>query len=162
MDQIDIVPIDYRNARHAETLVCLMDIYARDPMGGAAPLSDYAKRNLAASLASLSSAFGVVAFCNEQPAGIVNCFEGFSTFACRPLANIHDVVVMPELRGKGIAIRMLELAEKMAREKGCCKLTLEVLEGNYAAQRLYRQFGFDGYALSPEKGNALFWQKILP
>lgn len=162
MNQVDIVPIDYRNARHADALVYLMDIYARDPMGGGVPLSVYARQNLASALAALPTAFGVLAFCGDLPAGIVNCFEGFSTFACRPLANIHDVIVAPEFRGNGIAIRMLEQAERMARERGCCKLTLEVLEGNPAAQRLYRKVGFDGYRLSPEKGDALFWQKILP
>jgi len=162
MNQLDIVPIDYRNSRHADALVYLMDIYARDPMGGASPLNAYAKQNLASALAALPTAFGVLAFCGNQSAGIVNCFEGFSTFACRPLANIHDVVVAPEFRGNGIAIRMLEQAEWMARERGCCKLTLEVLEGNPVAQRLYRKFGFDGYRLSPEKGHALFWQKALP
>ena|SRR6185312_15621812 len=161
MNQVNILPIDYRNARHADALVHLMDIYAKDPMGGANPLNAYARQNLASALAALPTAFGVVAFCGDLPVGIVNCFEGFSTFSCRPLANIHDVVVAPEFRGNGIAIRMLGQVERMARERGCCKLTLEVLEGNRTAQHLYRKFGFDGYRLSPEKGHALFWQKAL-
>jgi ribosomal protein S18 acetylase RimI-like enzyme len=40
-------------------------------------------------------------------------------------------------------------------------LTLEVLQGNQAAQNLYRKFGFADYQLAPENGNALFWQKSL-
>ena len=32
--------------------------------------------------------------------GLVNCIEGFSTFACRPLVNVHDVVVRESHRGR--------------------------------------------------------------
>jgi ribosomal protein S18 acetylase RimI-like enzyme len=161
MNPVDILAIDYRNPRHAEALIELMDAYASDPMGGGCPLNDHARKNLVSALAVRPTAFGVIAFAEGRPAGLVNCFEGFSTFACRPLANVHDLIVMPEFRGRGIAIRMLEEVERIARQRACCKLTLEVLEGNDAAQRLYRKFGFDGYRLSPEKGHALFWQKAL-
>ncbi|MEX5689713.1 GNAT family N-acetyltransferase, partial [Pseudomonas silesiensis] len=51
--------------------------------------------------------------------------------------------------------------EEIARQRGCCKLTLEVLEGNEVAQGAYRKLGFDNYQLSPETGRAMFWQKAL-
>ena len=35
---------------------------------------------------------------------------------------------------------------------GCCKLTLEVLEGNKLAQAAYIANGFAGYQLDPEMG----------
>ncbi|PWQ99633.1 GNAT family N-acetyltransferase [Leucothrix arctica] len=41
--------------------------------------------------------------------------------------------------------------EEQARAKGCDKVTLEVLEGNKAAQGSYRKFGFEGYELDPVK-----------
>ena len=56
---------------------------------------------------------------------------------------------------------MLEKVEEIAVDKGCCKLTLEVLSKNIAAQSSYHKFGFDSYELDPETGKALFWQKIL-
>ena len=56
---------------------------------------------------------------------------------------------------------MLTQVEDIARQRGCCKLTLEVLEGNKAAQRSYRGFGFEGYQLVPEMGRAMFWEKPL-
>lgn len=159
--KIDIVKIDYHNSRHATALIELLEAYARDPMGGADGLSDHVRQNLVPALAQHSTAFGVLAFVNDQAAGLVNCFEGFSTFACQPLVNVHDLVVLPAYRGQRIGYLMLQLVERLAIEKGCCKLTLEVLEGNLAAQKLYREFGFSDYQLVPENGNALFWQKKL-
>ena len=91
----------------------------------------------------------------------MNCFEAFSTFACKPLVNIHDIAVSSEFRGKGISQKMLAVVEEIARKKGCCKITLEVLQGNRVAQNAYRKFGFDNYALDPEAGHAEFWQKSL-
>ena len=54
-----------------------------------------------------------------------------------------------------------ELVERLARERGCCKVTLEVLEGNTSAQAAYRRAGFEGYQLDPLMGRAMFWQKWL-
>ncbi len=56
---------------------------------------------------------------------------------------------------------MLEKVEKIALDKDCCKLTLEVFEGNLVAQKSYRKFGFSAYELAPEMGQALFWEKAL-
>jgi len=155
---------DYANPRHAQALVELLDAYARDPMGGAESLSDYAKANLVPSLAACPQAFSVLAFAGDDettPVGLVNCFEGFSTFACRPLVNVHDVAVLGSYRGQGIAERMLALVEEMARERGACKLTLEVLQGNAGAIRLYERVGFANYQLDPAMGHAQFLQKKL-
>ena len=46
--------------------------------------------------------------------------------------------------------------------RGCCKLTLEVLQGNAAARRLYARYGFDGYAFDPAFGHAVFLQNHEP
>ncbi|MDP3835912.1 MAG: GNAT family N-acetyltransferase, partial [Hydrogenophaga sp.] len=92
---------------------------------------------------------------------LVNCIEGFSTFACRPLVNVHDVAVLASHRGRGIAEQMLAEAEAVARERGAVKLTLEVLSGNHSAMRLYERIGFAGYQLDPAMGSARFLQKWL-
>jgi ribosomal protein S18 acetylase RimI-like enzyme len=139
----------------------LLDRYASDPMGGGKSLDDGVKNNLVRELSKLPHAFSVVAYVDEQPAGLINCFEGFSTFLCKPLINIHDIVVLEEYRGNGIAGKMLEKVELIARLKGCCKLTLEVLSNNEAAKSAYHKFGFSDYQLDPQAGTALFWQKLL-
>lgn len=158
---IQVLRADYANPVHAEALVHLLDAYARDPMGGAHPLSDFAKTNLVQALAARPQAYSVLAFNGEEPIGLVNCMEGFSTFACRPLVNVHDVAVLSSHRGHKVAEKMLALAESIAVQRGACKLTLEVLSGNTGAYRLYQRLGFANYQLDPATGHAQFMQKWL-
>lgn len=157
----DIVKADLSLPHHAAALLQLMDAYAHDPMGGSKGLSDFVKANLPAELAKRESAHVILAFVDAQPAGLLICFEGFSTFACKPLLNIHDVMVALPYRGRGLSKLLLQKAEEIALGLGCCKLTLEVLEGNQIARSAYEAFGFSGYELNPQMGKALFWEKKL-
>lgn len=156
---IDVIRADYADPSHAAAIIDLLDAYARDPMGGNHPLSAVVREGLVPALAARPDALSILAFVDGVPAGLVNAFEGFSTFKCAPLMNIHDVTVLPEFRGLGLARRMLALAEVLAVERGCCKLTLEVLDGNHPAKALYSSLGFAGYALDPATGHAVFWEK---
>jgi GNAT superfamily N-acetyltransferase len=56
---------------------------------------------------------------------------------------------------------LIERAERHARDRGCCKLTLEVLDGNRAALAVYADVGFHAYALDPAMGRAVFLEKKL-
>ena len=159
--QIRVIRADYANPVHADALVMLLNAYAEDPMGGGKSLGKFARENLIAALAARTQAFSVLAFAGDMPAGLVNCLEGFSTFACRPLINVHDVAVLPQFRGLGIARKMLALVEVIARERGACKLTLEVLQGNAGAIHLYETLGFAAYQLDPSMGQARFLQKLI-
>lgn len=161
MSTITVRRADYANASDAAAVVMLLDAYASDPAGGGEPLSDFAKANLVPALAVRPTAFSILAFDGEQPVGLVNCIEGFSTFACKPLVNVHDVAVLASHRGQRIGEQMLALAEQIARERGACKLTLEVLSGNTGACRLYERIGFENYQLDPAMGHAQFMQKWL-
>jgi ribosomal protein S18 acetylase RimI-like enzyme len=158
---------DYANPVHAKALVSLLDAYSRDPMGGGEPLSEFALGNLVPALAARPQAYSVLAFAGanqgaeELAVGLVNCIEGFSTFACMPLVNVHDVAVLSGYRGRRVGEKMLALAEEIARERGACKLTLEVLGGNAGAVRLYQRIGFANYELDPAMGQAQFMQKWL-
>lgn len=158
---IQIVRANYADPAHARALVELLDHYARDPAGGGTPLTEYARTHLAAALATRPFVFSVLAFDNDTPVGLINAIEGFSTFACKPLVNIHDVVVLASHRGCGIAARLFAETEAIARERGACKLTLEVLSHNHAARGLYEKLGFDDYRLDPAMGEARFMQKWL-
>lgn len=158
---IDIVKADLGNPAHAEALFETLNAYASDAMGGGTQLTDFVRANLAAELKKRPTAHVFLAFDGATPAGLATCIEGFSTFACKPLLNIHDLAVMPQYRGQGIARRLLARVEDEARALGCCKVTLEVLEGNAVARSLYRSCGFDGYELKPETGKAMFMHKPL-
>ncbi|MBA2924402.1 GNAT family N-acetyltransferase [Pseudomonas sp. P7] len=156
-----VLQASYTNPVHAEAIGRVLNHYAQDPMGGSHSLPADLLEQLPAELAKRPHAFSVLAFVGGVPAGLVNCFEGFSTFACRPLVNIHDVVVMNEFRGLGLSQKMLQKVEEIARQRGCCKITLEVLEGNAIAQSAYRKFGFDDSKFDPAHGRMLFWNKPL-
>jgi ribosomal protein S18 acetylase RimI-like enzyme len=95
----------------------------------------------------------------QEPAGLINCFEAFSTFQCKPIVNVRDIVVVEEFRGQGISHLLLLEVENMAVEKNCCKITLEVLERNTPAKNSYIKFGFKDYELDPTFGKAMFWGK---
>jgi len=156
-----IVRADYGNAVHARALVEMLDDYARDPAGGGAALSDFARANLVGALAARPQAFSVLAFDGARVVGLVNCIEGFSSFACRPLVNVHDLAVAASHRGRRVGEKMLTLVEQIARERGACKITLEVLSGNTSANKLYARVGFASYQLDPALGQAQFLQKWL-
>lgn len=161
MSDVVVVQADYANPVHAQAVRDMLDHYAKDPMGGGEALPPQVLHDLPAELAKRPHAFSVLAFVNDQPAGLVNCFEGFSTFAGKPLVNVHDVSVVDAFRGLGLSQKMLEKVETIARERGCCKITLEVLEGNPVAQGSYRKFGFSEGQLDPAYGRMLFWNKYL-
>ena len=158
---LSILHADYHNVVHALAIVALLDVYAKDLAGGGKPLTEFVKSQLVRALAARPQAFSVLAFEGAKPVGLINCFEGFSTFACRPLVNVHDVVVLADHRGQRVAEQMLALVEQLARRRGACKLTLEVLQGNCSALRLYERTGFAAYQLDVAMGKAQFLQKWL-
>ncbi len=153
--------VDYQDQAQAQALVMLLDAYARDPMGGGDGLSEEVKSRLCRDLAQRSDAVSFIAWEDAQPLGLINCIEGYSTFKAQPLMNIHDIAVLPAHRGRGVGQALLAAAEAHARERGCCKLTLEVLTGNSVALRSYQRFGFAPYVLDPSAGQASFMQKWL-
>jgi GNAT superfamily N-acetyltransferase len=159
---VKVLPLDLSDLAQAEIWLGLLDHYASDPMGGGDGLSDYAKLNLVASIREVPGYHGALAWLDGKAVGAINCFAGFSTFAALPLFNVHDIVVLRDLRGRGIGQALLSWAEGRARELGCCKLTLEVLSNNTRAMASYKQAGYAPYVLDPAAGNALLMQKILP
>lgn len=158
---IKVVRADYTDDRHKAEIPMLLDAYASDPMGGGKALDEEVKHRLVHELSKRPYAFSVIAYANGEPAGLANCFEGFSTFACKPLVNVHDIIVLEKFRGEGISQILLEKVEEIANSMGCCKLTLEVLSKNSVAKSVYQKFGFCAYELDPETGSALFWEKKL-
>ena len=158
---VTVIRADYDNPTHAKDVVAMLDICARDPMGGGEPLSDDVRSGLIAGLKAHPTAFSILAYEGDTPIGLANCFFGFSTFAAKPLVNIHDMVVDPDHRGKGVGKALFGTVEDTARQAGACKVTLEVLNGNHAAKALYTSLGYGDYALDPATGTALFWQKKL-
>lgn len=164
MNPIETVSIrlaDWDNPADGQLVVSLLDAYARDPMGGASPLSDYVKANLPQAMARTPGAFSAIGFVGDKPAALANCFTTLSTFACKPIVNIHDLSVNSEARGRGVGQQMLAFVETEAQRLGACKVTLEVLTGNAIARKAYERFGFVAYTLDESTGHAVFMQKPI-
>ncbi len=157
-----IIRADYANPDHAAAIVSLLDVYARDPMGGGSPLPADVRDRLVPGLAARPQFFSLLAMHDgDQPIGLANCVHGYSSFAARALINIHDIVVLPQWRGHGVAHALFDAVDEIAQTEGACKITLEVLSGNDRAKALYSKRGFGDYVLDPAMGHALFWQKRL-
>ncbi len=154
-------PLDLSDADQALIWLDLLDHYASDPMGGGDGLSEYAKLNLVGAMREVPGFHGALAWLDGQAVGLIDCFAGFSTFAAKPLLNVHDIVVRADRRGQGIGRALLAWAEQRAAELGCCKLTLEVLSKNHGAMACYERAGYMPYVLDPQAGHALFLQKFI-
>ncbi|GAA5166800.1 GNAT family N-acetyltransferase [Viridibacterium curvum] len=142
-------------------LLFLLDHYAAGPMGGSQPLTPETRARLVPGLRQRKDYCGFLAWQGDEAIGLINCFEGFSTFAAAPLLNVHDLVVLESRRGQGVGQLLLDAVEAAARQRRCCKLTLEVLTANRSAMALYQRAGFAPYVLDPAAGQALLMQKWL-
>jgi len=158
---IEIREADLDDPADARALVEILDGYARDPMGGGEPLSAEVRERLVPALRSVPQRLVLLAMVEGRPVGLATCFYGFSTFAARPLLNVHDLAVLLEYRGRGVGRALLQAAAAHARKRGCAKLTLEVLEDNAPARRLYESCGFRDFELAGEKRRALFLSKPI-
>jgi ribosomal protein S18 acetylase RimI-like enzyme len=139
---IEIRAADLGDPAQAAALVEILDAYAREPNGQSAPIPAEARASLAAGLQANPTAFVLLAFDGARAVGAAVCFVGFSTFAGKPLVNLHDLAVLPSHRGRGIGSLLLAEVERCARERGACKVTLEVHDTNHGAKRLYESIGF--------------------
>ena len=161
MSSIEILQADLDLPEHQDAVLTLLDAYAMDPMGNGKALSDRVRSELIAGLQQHPTTIIFLAFKNKNAVGIATCFGGFSTFAARPLVNIHDFYVIPDLRGQKIGHMILAAVEQKARDTGCCKVTLEVQQNNHRAQRIYEAAGFSRSVYVEAAGGALFLSKPL-
>jgi ribosomal protein S18 acetylase RimI-like enzyme len=138
---VRVIEADYHDPLHAEHIVLLTNAYAQDVMGGATPLPDSVCRELVPRLREMPGALSFLAYEDDRPVGVANCFVGFSTFKARPLINVHDLGVVHTARGRGVGKALLDAVAEKSRMMGGCKVTLEVLESNHA-RRLYEREGF--------------------
>lgn len=143
----------------------LLDAYSRDPFGDSKPLDDDVRERLIDGLRAHPTTLVFLALDgpseDAEPLGIATTFVGFSTFAARPLINLHDVSVLPAARGRGVGRALLAAVETAARERGCCRLTLEVLDRNERAKGLYQSFGFRRSPQDKDADKTLFYAKPL-
>jgi GNAT superfamily N-acetyltransferase len=153
---INVVLADLSRPAHQQAVVDLIDAYSRDPMGDEMPLPEDVKQRLIPGLREHPTTLIFLAYDDDKPIGIALCFRGFSSFAAKPLINIHDLSVLPNYRGKGVGRQLLAVVADHGRKIGGCKLTLETQEHNYTAQKLYKSIGFARDVHTTEAGGVIF------
>ena len=69
--------------------------------------------------------------------------EGYDFLALRgPAGVLHDIIVNPEHRGRGVGHLLLEAVLAFLRSRGVPRVVLLTAERNEAAQRLFASVGF--------------------
>ena len=145
--EILIKPLD---ESHIEALTLLERICFNDP---------WSKQTLTSEIYNQSAHF-LTAFVDENIAGYIGVNEICDT------AFIANLAVFPEYRKTGVGTALLNAAEKGARDRGLCEITLEVRTDNEAAVALYKKEGFEtlgvrrGFYRNPQ-GDAYIMTKIL-
>ncbi len=156
MDNITFEECDFSNPAHLELLVQLHGEYMADPMGNHPPHSKIQQLRLVDALNSREGVTVLFAIAGDKGVAMAICFELFSTFHIKPYLYIHDFVVTNECRNRGVGRALMEQLFEISRQRGYCKLTLEVRCDNPSAQSLYRSTGFE-----PCNPDMYFWNKIL-
>lgn len=158
---VEIEVLDLRDGKQVEAFIELLQYYASSLSGGGKPLSREVVRELPGRLVEWPGFVSFMAWSGSRAVGLINGFTGFSTFRARPLLNVHDVIVHEDFRRQGVARALFDAVERVAVERGYCKLTLEVLSGNVPALCAYEEIGFQPYELDPAMGGAIFMEKRL-
>jgi len=136
------VELNFDNKDHQIALFSLMNAYMLDRMGCEKPLPADSFKDLIRGLQNQANYVGVLVKSHGEYIGLANCFVNFSTFQMSPLLNIHDFVVLPEYRRKGVGRFLMQSVKGSAEKRNCCKITLEVRNDNQTAQNLYLSEGF--------------------
>src|SRR5690606_17157244 len=82
---------------------------------------------------------GWIAFLNESPVGLIGIFD----FGEPGEVMIVSMWVAPEARRQGVASALVDRALAWARARpATTRVTLEVMDDNHPARRLYERHGF--------------------
>ncbi|MCK6264380.1 GNAT family N-acetyltransferase [Vibrio sp. ZSDE26] len=147
-----VICIDVDNQEHRKVFGSLFREYAPE-------LSEQHIATTLEHVFTLPYFHGFISFSDDKPAGIVVCFESFSTHRAKKVMNIHDFMISSSHRGKGLGKLQLKGIEQYCREKDYVKITLEVESSNLAAKSLYSSCEFKDYKAAHK--NQLHWQKSL-
>lgn len=94
----------------------------------------------------LPGSYNLIALFDGQPVGMAS---GVSTDE-PGVVELISMWVSPAARGRGVGDRLIQAVEQWARQGQAKVLRLSVMQGNEAAERLYRRCGFVGTGVPGE------------
>jgi GNAT superfamily N-acetyltransferase len=83
----------------------------------------------------------VIGYYEDEPVAFAVFFHNFSTFLGKPGLYLEDLVVIPEMRGKGFGRALLVHLAKLACERNCGRFEWSVLDWNESAIGFYKKLG---------------------
>jgi aminoglycoside 6'-N-acetyltransferase I len=85
-----------------------------------------------------------IEYAGKQPLGFVEVTHRNIVDGClsSPVGYVEGICVVPEARGKGVARRLLEHAERWLRERGCSEIATDAEIDNPEAIAFHRAMGF--------------------
>jgi GNAT superfamily N-acetyltransferase len=84
----------------------------------------------------------ILAFLDEEPAGVALFHSRFSTWLGRPGMYLEDLFVTEKARGRGVGRRLMTRLAATAVERGWGRIDFHVLDWN-PARRFYHRLGMD-------------------
>ena len=76
------------------------------------------------------------------PVGMLTYLSLYSSWRGRPALMIHDLFVQEAARGLGAGKALVSALTAIAREQGCCRIDVNVLDWNENARAFYAALGF--------------------
>ncbi len=74
--------------------------------------------------------------------GFVQLYPLFSSTRMEKLWLLNDLFVIPNFRGKGISVELINQAKQLVKQTGACGLMLETEKNNIIGNNLYLKTGF--------------------
>ena len=74
--------------------------------------------------------------------GFMQLYPLFSSTRMQKMWLLNDLFVIPEMRGKGISIDLINRAKEHCQDTFACELILETAKTNTIGNKLYPQAGF--------------------
>jgi GNAT superfamily N-acetyltransferase len=74
--------------------------------------------------------------------GMLTYLSLYSSWRGRPALLIHDLFVREEARGLGAGKALVASLGDIARQRGCCRIDVNVLDWNDRARTFYAALGF--------------------
>jgi len=113
-------------------------------------LAAFEQGSVAATAADLErDAFGqqprfaaLLAELDGKPVGMLTYLSLYSSWSGRPALMIHDLFVQEAARGLGAGKALVSALAAIAREQGCCRIDVNVLDWNEKARAFYTALGF--------------------
>ena len=79
----------------------------------------------------------LIAEVDGRAAGYAVIFETYSTFLAQPKLYLEDLFVLPDFRGKGAGLALMQACAREALARGCARMEWQVLDWNQKAMAFY-------------------------